>query len=110
MPKVKKLRLFVGGVSYTTTEEVFYATFVRFGSIHELGLAPDSKERGRPHAGFGFVVYDDPRAAGKAIAALNGTQLGGRTITVAKAKERKGKRKRARATTDSYEIPLAGEV
>ena len=59
--------------------------FAAHGEVHSLAL-PTDRETGRPR-GFGFVEMDDADAA-QAISALNGTQMGGRALTVNEARPR----------------------
>ncbi len=83
-------KLFVGGLSWDTNDEGLNAAFSPFGEISEAIVISD-RYTGRSR-GFGFVTFEDDEAADKAIEALNGTELDGRTIRVdvAQAKERSG--------------------
>jgi cold-inducible RNA-binding protein len=83
-------KLFVGSLSWDTNDEGLRNAFAPHGEVSEAIVISD-RHTGRSR-GFGFVTFEDDEAADKAIAALNGTQLDGRTIRVdvAQAKERNG--------------------
>jgi len=73
-------KLFVGNLSFNTTENALNDAFAAHGTVTEANLMVD-RATNRPR-GFGFVTMSSDEEAQKAIAALNGTQLDGRTITV----------------------------
>src|SRR5438132_3303288 len=77
-------KLFVGNLSFQTTESDITAAFEPFGAIESVSLITD-RDTGRSK-GFGFVVMTDVEAADKAIAQMNGSQLEGRALTVNEAK------------------------
>src|SRR5512142_1222927 len=79
-------KLFVGNLSFNTTENDLQDAFAVHGTVAEANLMTD-RSTGRPR-GFGFVTMGSPEEAQKAISALNGTQLGDRTITVNEARPR----------------------
>ena len=81
-------KLFVGSLSWDTTDEGLRSAFSTHGEISEAIVISD-RDTGRSR-GFGFVTFDDDESADKAVAALNGTDLDGRTIKVdvAQAKQR----------------------
>jgi RNA recognition motif-containing protein len=79
-------KLFVGSLSWDTTDEGLMNAFSPFGEVSEAKVITD-RDSGRSR-GFGFVTFDDPEAADKAIAALNETELDGRTIKVDVAQDR----------------------
>jgi cold-inducible RNA-binding protein len=79
-------KLFVGNLSFNTTENDLQDAFAACGTVAEANLMTD-RSTGRPR-GFGFVTMGSPEEAQKAISALNGTQLGDRTITVNEARPR----------------------
>ena len=83
-------KLFVGSLSWDTNDEGLRTAFSAHGEISEAVVITD-RDTGRSR-GFGFVTFDDDDAADKAVAALNGTELDGRTIRVdvAQAKQRSG--------------------
>src|SRR5947199_3393622 len=77
-------KLYVGNLSFQTTESAITETFTQYGSVESVTIITD-RDSGRSK-GFGFVVMEEPEAADKAIATLNGAQLDGRTLTVNEAK------------------------
>ncbi len=77
-------KLFVGNLSFNTTENDLQDAFAAHGTVTEANLMMD-RATGRPR-GFGFVTMSSPEEAQKAIDALNGTQLGDRSITVNEAR------------------------
>ena len=79
-------KLFVGNLSFDTTENDLNDAFAAHGTVTETNLMMD-RTTGRPR-GFGFITMSSPEEAQKAIAALNGSQLGGRALTVNIAKPR----------------------
>lgn len=81
-------KLYVGNLSYDTTENDLQDAFAAHGTVEQVNLIQDNAT-GRPR-GFGFVTMSDPTAAQAAIAALNGTELGGRALTVNEARPREG--------------------
>lgn len=81
-------RLFVGNLSFGTTQQVIEETFAAAGEVREVAL-PTDRESGRPR-GFAFVTMADEQSAQNAISQLNGTELDGRQIRVDIAQERQG--------------------
>ena len=79
-------KLYVGGLSWGTSEDVLYSTFEEFGQLEEAKIITD-RETGRSR-GFGFVTFVDEGDANKAIDGMNGTELDGRTLNVNEARER----------------------
>ena len=81
-------KLFVGSLSWGVNDDSLRDAFSVHGEISEAVVISD-RDTGRSR-GFGFVTFEDDDAADKAVAALNGTELDGRTIRVdvAQAKER----------------------
>jgi RNA recognition motif-containing protein len=79
-------KLFVGNLSFNTTESELNTAFGAHGTITETNLMMD-RETGRPR-GFGFITMSSAEEAQKAIEALNGSQLDGRALTVNVAKPR----------------------
>jgi len=77
-------KLFVGNLSFQTAESEISSAFETYGSVESVSIITD-RETGRSK-GFGFVVMSEEDAADKAIAGLNGAQLGGRALTVNEAK------------------------
>ena len=79
-------KLFVGNLSYNTTENDLQDAFAAHGTVVEANLMVD-RMSGRPR-GFGFITMSSPEEAQKAISAMNGASLGGRAITVNVARPR----------------------
>jgi cold-inducible RNA-binding protein len=80
------VRLFVGGLSFSTSTERLRETFARYGGVDSAAVMTD-RETGRSR-GFGFVEMASSEEAEQAIGALNGSSLDGRTIRVDKATPR----------------------
>ena len=76
--------LYVGNLPHSTTEAELRGVFEAHGAVEKVSLVTD-RETGRSR-GFAFVEMTNPAEADKAIAALNGTELGGRTLTINEAK------------------------
>jgi cold-inducible RNA-binding protein len=80
------LNIYVGNLSFDTTESELEAAFASHGSVTSARLVID-RDTGRPR-GFGFVEMGTEAEAQAAIRALNGSDLHGRTLTVNEAKPR----------------------
>ena len=99
------MRLYVGGLPYQTTEQDLIDLFDQIGQVIQATVITD-RETGRSK-GFGFVEMSNDQEAQSAIAQLNGTLLGNRTITVNEARERqatgsRGYRGRERRSDTGY--------
>jgi RNA recognition motif-containing protein len=83
-------KLFVGNLSFNTTENDLHDAFAAHGTVIEANLMVD-RMTGRPR-GFGFVTMGTPEEAQKAIEAMHGKELDGRALTVniARPKEERG--------------------
>ena len=79
-------KLFVGNLSFNTTENALQDAFAAYGTVTETNLMMD-RMTNRPR-GFGFVTMSTAEEAQKAIAAMNGAQLDGRALTVNVARPR----------------------
>ncbi len=77
-------KIYVGGLPYSTTEQQLSELFAAHGSVQSARIITD-KFTGQSR-GFGFVEMTTDEEAKAAIAALHGTQLGGRTLTVNEAR------------------------
>ncbi|AWM39478.1 RNA recognition motif (RRM, RBD, or RNP domain) [Gemmata obscuriglobus] len=77
-------KLYVGNISFQTTSDDLIQAFSQYGTVLGAQIVAD-RETGRSR-GFAFVEMHD--GAEEAIAALNGAQLSGRTLTVNEAKPR----------------------
>lgn len=80
-------KLYVGNLSFNTTEDGLRAAFAQYGTVNSAQLVMD-RDTGRPR-GFAFVEMGD--GADQAIEALNGSILDGRTLTVNEAKPRESR-------------------
>src|SRR5262250_435944 len=79
-------KLFVWNLSFNTTENDLQDAFAAHGTVTEANLMTD-RSTGRPR-GFAFVTMATPEEAQKAIQALNGAMVGGRSLTVNEARPR----------------------
>ena len=79
-------KLFVGNLSFNTTENDLQDAFAAHGTVTETNLMMD-RMTNRPR-GFGFVTMSSAEEAQKAIEALNGKEMDGRALTVNVAKPR----------------------
>ena len=77
-------KLFVGNMSFKTTEDELRSAFGQFGSVTDVYVAMD-KMTGRPR-GFAFVTMGTPEEAKLAAEKMNGADLGGRALTVNEAR------------------------
>ena len=77
-------KIYVGGLPYAATEQQLSDLFAQHGAVASARVITD-KFTGQSR-GFGFVEMTASEDAQKAIAALNGTQMDGRTLTVNEAK------------------------
>ncbi len=77
-------KLYVGGLSYSTTEGSLESLFAQAGTIDSVRIITD-RETGRAK-GFGFVEMQDEEGAARAINMFNGSAFDGRTITVNEAR------------------------
>ena len=76
--------IYVGNLSYNTSEDNLRAEFAKYGQVTSVKLVQDGMTR-RPR-GFGFVEMANDGEAANAIAGLNGANLDGRTIVVNEAR------------------------
>ena len=77
-------KLFVGGLSYETTEATLKETFSQVGTVESANVITD-KMSGRSK-GFGFVEMSSEEEAQKAIEMFNGKEIDGKNVTVNEAK------------------------
>lgn len=80
------MNIYVGNLPFSTSEDDLRQAFGKYGTVGEVNLIRDQFS-GRLR-GFGFVEMADGAQANAAIQALNGTDLGGRAITVNEARPR----------------------
>lgn len=83
------MKLYVGNMSFNTSEAELRELFSQHGEVSDATIVMD-RDTGRPR-GFGFVEFTDAEAGRKAIDALNGQEVGGRTLTVNEAKPRESR-------------------
>ncbi|MBN2362092.1 MAG: RNA-binding protein [Deltaproteobacteria bacterium] len=79
-------KLYVGNLSWNTTNEGLRQAFERFGAISDATVITD-RETGRSR-GFGFVTFEQEAAASEAMNKMNGVALDGRNIRVNEAQEK----------------------
>jgi cold-inducible RNA-binding protein len=84
--RIVSKKLFVGSLSWNTTDEGLRRAFEKFGEVLEAKVIKDREtDRSR---GFGFVSFANPKDAMDAMQAMDGQELDGRTIKVNEAQER----------------------
>jgi RNA recognition motif-containing protein len=76
--------IYVGNLSFDATEDQVRSMFEAYGPVERVSIVTD-RDTGQPR-GFAFVEMTDDDAASKAMDALNGTNLGGRNLTVNEAR------------------------
>jgi RNA recognition motif-containing protein len=82
---VEMKKIYVGNLSFNSTEDDVKQLFSQHGAVHSVSLIND-RETGRPR-GFGFVEMDDEEATA-AISALDGQEFDGRALRVNEAQDR----------------------
>jgi RNA recognition motif-containing protein len=82
--KLLMTNIFVGNLSFQTTQEELHAAFSNYGNVERVNIVTD-RDSGQPR-GFAFVEMTDRSAAEAAITKLNGTDLNGRTLNVNEAR------------------------
>ena len=80
------MNIFVGNLTWTTTEDELAQLFEPFGTVSQARIATD-RDTGRSR-GFGFVEMPNDAEAQEAIAELHGATIGGRQLTVNEARPR----------------------
>jgi cold-inducible RNA-binding protein len=83
-------RIYVGNLSYETTDQDLMSLFSQYGSVNSATVVLD-RDTGRSR-GFGFVEMEDDAAATAAIEALNGKEVQGRSLNVNEARPRAPRR------------------
>ena len=76
--------IYVGNLSFGATEESVRSMFAAYGIVDRVSIVTD-RDTGQPR-GFGFVEMSNDDEGDRAIAALNGTQLDGRTLNINEAR------------------------
>jgi RNA recognition motif-containing protein len=78
------MNIYVGNLSFGTTEQTMRSLFERYGTVDKVKLVTDPNTG--QAKGFGFVEMPNDDEARRAIAAVNGTDVGGRTLAVNEAR------------------------
>jgi len=86
MSEIMSNKLFVGGLSWDTTDASLSQAFEGFGEITEAKVITD-RETGRSR-GFGFVTFAESSSAASAMSELDGKEIDGRAVKVNEAQER----------------------
>ena len=81
-------KLYVGNLPFSTTEAELREVFEAHGAVESVNVIMD-RETGRSR-GFAFVEMTDSNSATEAMRALDGSQMGGRSLRVDEAQERRG--------------------
>ncbi len=76
--------IFVGKMDLSTTEDELRTAFTVYGSVQTVSIIKD-RDTGRPR-GFAFVEMESDKEANEALLGLNGSTLGGATLTVSEAR------------------------
>ena len=76
--------IFVGNLSYQTTQDDLHAAFAQYGSVERVNVVTD-RDSGQPR-GFAFVEMTNRSEADSAISQLNGAELNGRALNVNEAR------------------------
>lgn len=76
--------IFVGNLSYRTTQDELHSAFSQYGGVERVNIVTD-RETGQPR-GFAFVEMTDAGEAQAAITHLNGSELNGRVLNVNEAR------------------------
>ena len=84
------MRIYVGNLSFQTQSDELEQAFGAYGEVESASVITD-RYSGRSR-GFGFVEMPDSAQAQSAIEGLNGTDLGGRNLTVNEARAREDRR------------------
>ena len=84
------MKLYVGGLAYTVTEQELEALFTEHGKVNSAVIIKD-RDSGQSK-GFGFVEMADDNEAKAAMAALNGKEVSGRSVIVNEARPQEDRR------------------
>jgi cold-inducible RNA-binding protein len=95
------MKLYVGNLSFETTENDLQDLFEQHGQVSEVSLLMD-RMTGKSR-GFAFITMNDKAQAESAMAALNGNDVAGRALTVSEARPRE-----ERPRSNGSERPFAG--
>ena len=84
------MNIYVGNLFFNATEDDLRQAFAEYGEVSSVNIISD-RETGRPR-GFGFVEMPNDEDGKKAVDALNGTEIDGRSINVNEARPRQPRR------------------
>jgi cold-inducible RNA-binding protein len=84
------MKLYVGGLAYSITEQELQALFAEFGAVTSSAVIKD-RDSGQSK-GFGFIEMPNDTEAKAAMAALNGKEVSGRSIMVNEARPQEDRR------------------
>ena len=98
----KQIKIYVGGLSYYTTEPMLKQHFAKIGPVADVHIITD-RFTGESR-GFGFVFMSEESSAEQAITTLNGTDLDGKSIMVKIAREREAREPKEESKTTSREL------
>lgn len=85
-------KLFVGGLPFATTDEELSQIFSEYGTVAYAKVITD-RDTGRSK-GFGFVEFENDDEGKAAEKAMNGSEIGGRTVTVNEARPKEDRPRR----------------
>jgi RNA recognition motif-containing protein len=94
------MKLYVGNLSFETTENDLQDLFEQHGTVNEVRLMMD-RMTGKSR-GFAFVTMNDVAQANTAMSTLNGRELNGRPLTVNEARPREERHQRPQGQKRSY--------
>jgi cold-inducible RNA-binding protein len=78
------MNIFVGNISFQTTQDELHAAFAQYGNVDRVNIVTD-RDTGQPR-GFAFVEMPDQQEAETAIQQLNGAEMNGRALNVNEAR------------------------
>ena len=85
-------KVYIGNLSFSTTEETLQNKFESFGTIESVSIIRDKNTQ--MSKGFGFVEMEDEIAANKAVSSLHGTMIDSRKVRVNIARDIQNRQKR----------------
>ncbi len=86
---MSEAKIYVGNLSYGSTDGDIESYFQQFGSIKDVKVITD-RDTGRSK-GFAFVTFEDPKSAKEAVEGADGKDLNGRNLKVSIAREQQGR-------------------
>lgn len=90
------MNIYVGNLPYSTTDEELAELFSEYGTVASANIIID--RRNHRSRGYGFVEFNDNSEGAAAVAALNASQYGGRTLKVDEARKKDEQRPPRRAS------------